>query len=94
MRRPSLVKVRALAVPVTVAVPIAVEVAIPVEVDPGLLCCKPHWFMIPKPLRQRVWKAYRKGQEVTKDPTPEYLAAAKAAIAAVAERDARQGALL
>jgi hypothetical protein len=64
-----------------------------VEVDPGLLCCKPHWFMIPKPLRQRVWKAYRKGQEINKDPTPEYLAAAKAAIAAVAEREGRQASL-
>jgi len=56
--------------------------------------CKPHWYMVPKPLRKEVWRTYRKGQEVTKDPSREYLAAAKAAIAAVAEKEGRQGALL
>lgn len=54
-----------------------------VEVDPGLLLCKRHWFMVPKPLRKAVWHHYRKGQEVDKRPSREYLAAADAAIKAV-----------
>lgn len=48
-----------------------------------MLMCKRHWLMVPKPLRRDVWRNYRAGQEQRKDPTPEYLAAAKAAIAAV-----------
>jgi hypothetical protein len=38
--------------------------------------CRRHWFTLPKPLRDRIWKTYRPGQERTKDPSPEYLAAA------------------
>lgn len=53
------------------------------EVPPSLMMCKRHWFMVPKPLRKAVWHHYRSGQEVRKDPSPEYLEAAKAAIKAV-----------
>lgn len=64
-------------------------------VPPAMLMCRMHWFMVPKPLRQAVWRLYRRGQEVTKDPTPDYLAVARAAIDAVAQREGRtQGALL
>ena len=59
-----------------------------------MLMCRQHWFMVPKPLRQQVWGLYRKGQEVDKSPSAEYLTAAKAAIAAVAERQTRQGTVL
>lgn len=38
--------------------------------------CKEHWFKLPRVLRDAVWKAYRPGQEVTKTPSPEYLAVA------------------
>ncbi len=32
---------------------------------PGaMLMCRPHWFSVPKPLRDRVWENYRSGQEV------------------------------
>lgn len=48
-----------------------------------MLMCKRHWGMVPKTLQKQVWATYRAGQEVTKDPSPEYLAAAQAAIAAV-----------
>jgi hypothetical protein len=61
-----------------------------VEVHPSLLMCRRHWFMVPKPLRKDVWRLYQKGQEVTKEPSREYLAAAKAAIAAVAACEGRQ----
>lgn len=52
-----------------------------------LLMCGPHWRMVPRVLQARVWDAYRPGQERTKDPSPEYLEAAQAAIEAVAERE-------
>ena len=56
-------------------------------VPPKLLMCANHWFMVPKPLRDAVWRTYRPGQERDKRPSPEYLAAAKAAIEAVAAVD-------
>jgi hypothetical protein len=56
-------------------------VACAVEVEPHLLMCKRHWFMVPKPLRQRVWQTYRAG---------DYLDAAKAAIAAIAAVEERE----
>jgi hypothetical protein len=43
--------------------------------------------MVPKPLKDRVWATYRPGQEVTKDPSREYVAAAMAAVNAVADRE-------
>lgn len=49
-----------------------------------MLMCKPHWLMVPKPLRRLVWQLYRAGQEIRKDPTAEYLEAAGRAIDAVA----------
>ncbi len=65
-----------------------------VEVPPAMLMCKRHWFCVPKALRREVWRLYRKGQEETKDPSPEYLEAARAAIAAVAAAEGHQGSLL
>lgn len=61
-----------------------------VEIPPAMLMCRGHWFAVPKPLRKEVWRLYRRGQEVTKDPSPEYLAAAHAAIAAVAAKEGRE----
>jgi hypothetical protein len=37
------------------------------------MMCKPHWYTLPKSLRDRIWATYRPGQEVTKDPSDEYL---------------------
>ena len=39
--------------------------------------CKGHWFALPKRLRDRIWATYRRGQEVTKTPSPEYMEAAR-----------------
>jgi hypothetical protein len=47
-----------------------------VEVPPAMWGCKNHWFALPQELRTRIWHSYRPGQEITKDPSPEYLAAA------------------
>lgn len=54
------------------------------EVRPSLLMCLAHWRLVPKPLQLAVWKHYRPGQEITKDPSEEYLAAMRTAIEAVA----------
>lgn len=50
------------------------------EVPPKMFACKPDWFFLPKPLRDAIWHAYVYGQESRKDPSPEYLTAARAAI--------------
>lgn len=47
------------------------------EVPPELWGCKTHWFMLPRYLRSKIWKHYRPGQEITKTPSIEYIAAAK-----------------
>jgi hypothetical protein len=54
-----------------------------VEVPPKLLMCRKHWFMVPKNLQARIWATYRPGQEIDKNPSPEYREAQRAAIDAV-----------
>lgn len=48
------------------------------EVPPAMWGCKGHWFTLPKHLRDLIWATYRRGQEITKSPSPEYIAAALA----------------
>lgn len=38
--------------------------------------CSKHWFRLPAGLRAQVWKTYVPGQEITKTPSPEYVAVA------------------
>jgi hypothetical protein len=59
-----------------------------VPVPPEMLMCKRHWFMVPKPIRNRVWAAYRAGQCYF-DPLPsaEWHEAADAAVRVVAEKE-------
>jgi hypothetical protein len=42
-------------------------------VPPAMWGCKPHWFRLPKFLRDAVWRWYVPGQELRKDPSTEYL---------------------
>jgi hypothetical protein len=58
-----------------------------VAVSPRMLMCRKHWRMVPRRLQAAVWDTYVPGQERRKDPTPEYLDAALAAVAAVAEAE-------
>jgi hypothetical protein len=44
-----------------------------VPVPPRLFLCRKHWFRLPEPMRDLVWSAYVPGQEIRKDPSPEYL---------------------
>ncbi len=48
-------------------------------VPPRMWGCPPHWFALPTPIRIAIWKAYVRGQEARKDPSPEYMVAAHAA---------------
>ena len=57
-------------------------------VPPKMFMCRLHWFMVPKDLRAQVWFAYVPGQEIRKDPTREYLEITRAAIEAVAAKEA------
>ena len=59
-----------------------------VEVPPRMLFCRRHWYAVPKHLRDRIWQTYRPGQEVTKDPSVEYVEAATEARLAVAAQEA------
>jgi len=51
--------------------------------------CKRHWFMVPKPIRDRIWRHYRPGQERDWKPSRAYLEAAKEAVVAVAQREGK-----
>ncbi len=56
-----------------------------VPTQPRMFMCRRHWAMLPKVNKDAIWANYVPGQERRKDPTPEYLAAAMAAINALAE---------
>ncbi len=59
------------------------------RVPPEMLMCRHHWRMVPPALQEGVWKRYRRGQEIDKRPSAAYLTAAEAAVAAVAELEAK-----
>lgn len=60
-----------------------------VSVRPEMLMCRKHWFMVPKTIRDEVWRTYRPGQCDDKRPSAEWHKAADAAIAAVAAKEAK-----
>lgn len=43
-------------------------------VPPRMFCCKPHWYKLPKRIRDAIWREYRPGQEIDKRPSLRYLA--------------------
>ena len=59
----------------------------PVEVPPRMWGCRGHWYRLPASLRRRIWNAYVPGQEITKTPSSEYIDAAKAVQAWIAEQN-------
>jgi hypothetical protein len=59
-------------------------------VPPKLFMCRNHWYSLPKDMRDRIWKTYRRGQEIDKRPSAEYLEASRAAIKFIEEREGRQ----
>lgn len=55
------------------------------EVPPSMWGCGPHWFKLPKRLRDRIWATYEIGQEVSMTPSDAYLDAALAVQAWIEE---------
>ena len=47
------------------------------QVPPAMWGCREHWYALPKHLRDRIWQAYRPGQEATLTPSREYLTVAQ-----------------
>jgi hypothetical protein len=47
------------------------------EVPPSLWGCSSHWYKLPAALRAKIWRTYVAGQEITKTPSREYIAAAE-----------------
>lgn len=64
--------------------------ACPIEVPPTMWGCKRHWFMVPKPIRDRIWASYRVGQCDDMNPSMEYCHAAREAVIAVAELEGKE----
>lgn len=62
-----------------------------VEVEPKLWGCKRHWFALPGRLRGRIWATYKPGQEISKTPSPEYVAAAREVQAWIAQQGDASG---
>ena len=58
-----------------------------VEVPPKLHMCKRHWYMLPKVLRDEIWRTYRPGQERNKNPSAEYMAAFAKSTAYIQQRE-------
>jgi hypothetical protein len=50
-----------------------------------MFMCKPHWFTLPKQMRDELWAAYVPGQERRMDPSGEYLDVAMRCVAYVAQ---------
>lgn len=46
-------------------------------VPPSMWGCMKHWFILPKRLRDEVWRTYRAGQEVSKTPSRDYIIVAQ-----------------
>lgn len=43
------------------------------QVAPALWGCRPHWYSLPKYLRDKIWATYKIGQEVNMTPSREYM---------------------
>lgn len=53
-----------------------------------MFMCRRHWYMVPRTLRSAIWRTYSPGQEIRRDPSPEYLRAAIDAVKVVAQIEA------
>ena len=58
-----------------------------VAVPPEMFMCKRHWFSLPKPLRDAIWRTYRPGQCDDWNITHEYAEAARAAVKHIAAKE-------
>lgn len=56
------------------------------QVPPKRFACKTHWYMLPKFLRDAIWREYRPGQEEDKAASCRYYAVQRLAVARLAEK--------
>ena len=64
------------------------------QVPPAMWGCKRHWLKLPKRLRDRIWQAYRPGQEEDGRPSVDYVTAAREVQDWIAENYGQQERLL
>lgn len=59
------------------------------QVPLKMLMCKPHWFMLPKPLRDTIWAEYTPGQEndMSGLSNSNYMNAVKEAMKYIADKE-------
>lgn len=62
-----------------------------VSVPPRMFMCRRHWFMLPELYRQRIWSAYRPGQEEDKRPSSLYLKVSADCIEFIAKLEGKWG---
>ena len=56
---------------------------------PEHLMCPKHWAMVPEAVKADVYRHYRRGQCNDMRPSPEWIAAAKLAVALVAQAEGK-----
>lgn len=54
------------------------------QVPPAMWGCRTHWYRLPAELRNRIWRAYQPGQEISGRPSADYVAIAREAQAWIA----------
>jgi len=54
---------------------------------PEMFMCRRHWFSLPKQLRDKIWKTYRKGQCDDMNPSNAYCLAAKECLKFIADKE-------
>jgi hypothetical protein len=57
------------------------------KIPPKMFMCRKHWFSLPSHLRSKIWASYRPGQEIDKNPSKQYIKAAKECIDFIAEKE-------
>jgi hypothetical protein len=55
-------------------------------VPASMFACRVHWYALRKPMRDAIWREYRRGQERDKRPSPRYMAVQRRAVAELAFR--------
>lgn len=62
-----------------------------IDVAPARWGCRGHWYSLPQGIRNKIWAAYKAGQEETKTPSRRYVEAAQEAQAWIADRIVTRG---
>ena len=60
------------------------------QVPPAMWGCRPHWFALPRKLRDKIWDAYRPGQEKDMQVSEDYVTVSDEVQAWIAENGGRQ----